>query len=215
MAIVRKLPRGWKRYRNLVGIKFSHLTVESDLGIEGGARQWKTRCDCGKIRKVRTDMLLTGRAWSCGCKNTWGAGSNITHGHSLTGRKTPEYIAWLNMRKRCTDKRARCYVNYGGRGIAVCDRWRDSFENFLEDMGARPSPSHSLDRIDVNGNYRPENCRWATVDEQNANRRSTVMATFRGETRSIIEWSQILGINRKTIYYRLTNGRQVDGSANE
>jgi hypothetical protein len=101
---------------------------------------------------------------------------NFKHGLS----KDPIYRVWRSMISRCTNPNQACWRNYGGRGILVCDRW-NSFENFIEDMGPRPSPQHSIDRIDVNGDYEPNNCRWATKEEQSANRRDNKLVTFRGE----------------------------------
>jgi hypothetical protein len=102
------------------------------------------------------------------------------------------------------------YENYGGRGITVCDRWRDSFVAFYEDMGERPSPKHSIDRIDSNGNYEPGNCRWATPKQQMNNRRANRMITIDGETLSLQKWADRSGINRSTIYSRVGHGWPLD-----
>lgn len=124
--------------------------------------------------------------------------------HGMT--KSPEFFCWHNMRMRCSTPTSSSYHLYGARGIKVCPRWSDSFENFLADMGPRPSPKHSLDRIDSNGNYEPANCRWATAAEQAANRRSVRNITHGGVTASIAEWARRTGLKEATIAYRLNRG---------
>ena len=121
-------------------------------------------------------------------------------------RNTPEYDAWNNMKGRCYRSSQKCYKNYGGRGIEVCDRWRDSFMNFYADMGPRPSSTHMLDRIDNNGNYCPENCRWTTRKEQNDNRRTTVWIVYKGERKTLTEWSSLLGIRYGRMFQRYQSG---------
>lgn len=121
-------------------------------------------------------------------------------------RRTPEYDAWRSMKQRCYYKNGRNYSRYGGRGITVCDQWRDSYETFLADVGRRPSPQHSLDRIDNNGNYEPGNVRWATDEQQQQNTRRTRVLTIGGESRCIAEWSRISGTEEKTIAERIARG---------
>ena len=121
-------------------------------------------------------------------------------------RPTPEYGAWRGMIFRCVHPSAECYADYGGRGISVCQRWLDSFDAFVDDMGPRPSSKHSLDRIDNESGYSPENCRWATMRVQTRNRRSNHWITIEGVTRVITDWAEAVGINRETVYTRIRRG---------
>lgn len=130
-----------------------------------------------------------------------------------------EHAIYSGMKERCYRKKHPYYKNYGGRGIKVCDRWLEpgkGFANFLDDMGKRPGgytrngrPLYTLDRIDTNGDYCPENCRWATVKEQCRNKRNNVVLTFQGETHCVTEWAEKLGINRSTIYMRIHYGYET------
>lgn len=134
----------------------------------------------------------------------------------MSGKKThglsyiPEYRAWQTMRLRCTVPTNRAYANYGGRGITVCERWLDSPENFIADMGPKPSPAHELDREDNEKGYSPENCRWVTRTVNDRNRRSNVMIEFRGETRAMVEWCEMLNIPQDTARYRMKNGWTIE-----
>lgn len=128
------------------------------------------------------------------------------HGQAPRGRKTPEYRIWCGMVTRCTNRRLACAHNYALRGITICERWRGSFAAFLADVGPRPSPGHSIDRIDNDRGYEPGNCRWATAAEQQRNTRRNKLLTLNGRTMCVADWAAELGISRYTIFDRLRRG---------
>lgn len=164
-------------------------------------RRVECRCDCGVVRDFRLPMLRNGNTRSCGCLMRDHCAQRLSK-HGGTG--TPEYAVWLSMRARCADLSNK---NYGGRGIRVCDRWQDSFEAFLEDMGPRPSPKHSIDRYpDKNGNYEPSNCRWATSKQQARNTRDNRMVSHGGETMCVAAWAARYGISPSVLCNRLNRG---------
>ena len=133
-------------------------------------------------------------------------GRNTTHGLTVKGApRKPEYTSWNAMKQRCSDPRCRSYPRYGGRGITVCERWlgKSGFSNFLADMGEKPSASHSIDRIDNDKGYSPENCRWASNKSQSVNKSTNSLVTFRGKTQCVSEWALELGIDRQCLRDRL------------
>lgn len=154
---------------DVTGKKFGALLVREFSHIDKHSRAiWLCQCECGNPFLTAGIQLRKGAAKSCGC--LWKQHLrevNTTHGLL----NTPEYRAWSGLKARCLNPHTHNYTDYGGRGITICERWMSSFETFLSDMGKRPSPSHSLDRREVNGNYEPSNCRWATKKEQTDNRR--------------------------------------------
>jgi hypothetical protein len=129
-----------------------------------------------------------------------------THGMSFT----PERVCWKSIKSRCYDHNNIYYKDYGGRGIKVCDRWLEKFENFFEDMGKKPSSNHSIDRIDVEGDYEPSNCKWSTTKEQNRNKRSTVWLEYNGIKMCMADWADKLGIKYKTLSARFYKGWSVE-----
>jgi len=190
------------RRLELTGMIIGKWTVLSECERRRGQTHWVCRCECGTEAVVAGSELNHGRSRQCrGCRTR-------THGASRRKDKksTPEYGAWCGMIGRCESPKNQRFKNYGGRGISVCERWRHSFQNFLEDMGKRPSLTHSLDRIDVNGNYEPGNCRWATATQQARNKRNNrVLAAF-GKTMTITEWAEQTGIPPYTIRRRIRRG---------
>lgn len=156
------------------GQRYERLVVIREAGrhATSGAITYLCQCDCGTETVVAGIGLKHGTTQSCGCLRTERARKALRergHGHTIGG-PSPTWISWSSMRQRCYLKTMKCYPRYGGKGITVCDRWRDSFENFLADMGQRPE-GMTLDRIDPDGNYEPDNCRWATNEVQRENRR--------------------------------------------
>lgn len=154
---------------DIAGHKFGKLTVLYRIENSSDRKsRWVCKCECGKESIVQGKSLRRGNTKSCGCLLVEIRGkATITHGL----RRRPEYKTWCNMKQRCYNEKRKDYQYYGGRGIKICDRWLDSFENFYTDMGPRPSIDLSIDRLDVDGNYEPENCKWATCAEQLRNRR--------------------------------------------
>lgn len=157
---------------NLTGRKFGRLTVGIDTGRrdDSGRVIWNCMCDCGNTRDAVSRDLTSGRTTSCGCKKSERAKSAATkHGSASHLKRSPEYRSWQSMLTRCYNKKYHRFDRYGGRGITVCDRWRESFENFLADMGPRQTGT-SIDRFpNPDGNYEPSNCRWATRVQQRNN----------------------------------------------
>ena len=171
-------------------VVFSHTIKKS----YGSTTYWECKCACENTAVVSIDNLRAGKSTSCGCTR----GHRIHHMSS-----TPTYRSWQGMKERCYNHKAIAYARYGGRCISVCARWKDSFENFYNDMGERPSIKYSLDREDNEGNYTPDNCRWATKEEQGNNRSTNRHLTYKGVTMNLGQWANKLNIDRTTLRDRL------------
>lgn len=184
-------------------IKYGKLSVLGDAGRDRNRKiLWLVRCDCGNEATKRADLVRAGTTQSCGCLMT--PGNNRKHG----GRWSREYRSWHNMKQRCDNPRNVGFSHYGGRGIGYCERWA-SFESFFADMGECPDGC-TLDRIDVNGHYGPDNCRWATVKEQGGNKRNNRRIEHAGENLTLAQWAEKLGMSHQTIAYRLRSGMPLD-----
>lgn len=197
------------RMKDVTGQRFGRLTAVAYFGVKGRTAKhaWRCECDCGRDVVVVGESLRSGNTTSCGCKK----GAIATHGGTAGGTWSAEYTVWHSMLRRCRRPSCREFSRYGGRGITVCSRWigPGGFDAFLSDMGHRPSPTHSLDRKNNDGNYEPGNCRWATRSEQANNRSTTKTVVFDGETMTIQELANRTGLRRQLIYSRLRNGRTV------
>lgn len=191
------------RTKNIEGKKFGYLTAVKEVGrTKHGAITWLFLCDCGNERVATGYEVVSGVCYSCGCKNI---PNNLTHGMC----RTKEYNTWCRIISRCYNVKNPNYYRYGGRGIKMCDRWRNSFDDFLIDMGLAPSKKHSIDRIDNNGNYEKDNCRWATPVEQSRNRSSNRIIEINGEKKCMIEWCEHFKISWHTVKTRLRRGEQI------
>ena len=179
-----------KRYGKLTVMAYSHAN-------EHHQRFWECICDCGNRHVTQQASLRNGFCLSCGCI-------------SLEREYRPKYtyMAWSSMKSRCHNPKASNYHNYGARGIVVCDRWRNSFANFLADMGEKPKTC-SMERIDNSGNYEPGNCRWATNKDQANNKRTNINLTFDGQTMTMKQWAEKLGINYRTLTSRIRSGFEI------
>lgn len=187
----------------LPGDKYHSWTVVRPLGqIKKWANHyWECVCDCGTVSHVNGTVLVNGRSKHCK-SGVHMKGRNQTHGMKYTRI----YATWANMKRRCNNPKCSMYYLYGGRGITVCDRWKQGFQNFYEDMKDGYSEDLQLDRIDVNGNYFKENCRWATRIEQGKNKRNNVYLTYKGETKLASEWAILVGAKIPTVIKRIRMG---------
>lgn len=194
---------------NLVGRRFGRLVVIAFSGERDkrGAVIWDCLCDCGNSHRAITQDLKRHSIYSCGCLARE-LSSDRLRKHGLGD--TDEYNIWERMISRCHNPDDSNYHHYGARGIAVCQRWRESVEAFIADMGKRPSRRYSIDRIDNNRGYEPGNCRWATDQQQARNNRKNRLLTYQGETLCISEWTERLGFKPYTIQNRLHYGWTVE-----
>lgn len=185
------------RFIDRTGQRFGKLVAQRYVG----PRKWEFLCDCGKTSVADIGNVTKGRTTSCGCVS--GHVKPLEY-HGMHG--TPEYSAWSAMVTRATNPNMRMAHRYSGRGITVCDLWRNSFSAFYAEVGPRPSPKHSIDRIDNDKGYHPGNVRWATDTEQMLNRSNNALVTVGGVTKAVSEWAREKGINRTTLDARIARG---------
>lgn len=200
--------------KNFKNKKFGRLIcVEHSIGRTPKGRimhYWKCECECGKIVTVQEQHLITGHTNSCGCFHKERAQEVKTiHGYSPRGEYNSTHAAWKDMKTRCHNSNRPGYNNYGGRGITVCDRWKNSFNNFLEDMGDRPK-GKSLDRINNEEGYSPDNCRWATIKEQSRNTRQNIYLEYKDIKKVLKDWCDIFNISNSFIKDRLDKGMKFE-----
>lgn len=192
------------RRLDIVGKRFGKLVATKELPREDGMRKWLLICDCGAVvEALQKTFCSGGKKRSCGCDNVH---KQVNHGMS----KRREYRAWHNMRSRCTNPNTPLFEAYGGRGISVCERWLRSFEDFFSDVGPRPSSRHSLDRVDVNGNYEPGNVRWALPETQGRNKRENHIVTVKGRRMTLADAVEISPVPYNTVLYRLKRGWKIE-----
>jgi hypothetical protein len=197
--------------RDLTGAKFGRLTVLARSSDQNRRTHWLCACACGNKKAIAQDNLVSEKTSSCGCFQKESAAQigkrNRIHG----GDQLPvplrklTYNSWRAMIDRCENPANIRYFRYGAKGIKVCDRWRNSFDLFCNDMGGRPSKEHSIDRIDGDRGYDPENCRWATRREQTDNRKGvgSHVVFYNGETKSISEWARYMGLTANALFLRI------------
>lgn len=195
-----------------VGSRFGRLTVmsQSESAIGPGRRRysrWACVCDCGKVHTVAGAKLRAGATKSCGCWAMEAIGAR-SRTHGLYG--TAMQRIWSGMKARCYNRRSAGYANYGGRGIFVCDEWRNDLPRFCADMGPRPTPHHSIERVDNDGPYSPSNCVWAPPEIQAVNKRTTVTYLYRGEHLTLPEIGRRAGVHYTTIKNRLKAGYSLE-----
>ena len=195
----------------VIGSVYGRLTVlgPADDYVQPSGhkkRRVKCQCSCGKETVAHEGHVATGHTRSCGCLDVDTViARSLTHGSARRGKITRTYLTWCDMKKRCLNPEATGYPNYGGRGIIICDRWLNSFENFLEDMGEKP-PGSMIERKNNDGPYTEDNCRWATRREQNNNRRNNRWFEHDGKRMTIAQWEQFMGWKRGGILNRLRQG---------
>ena len=198
----------------VVGGKVGRLLLLKEVRIQCKNRTvpgYLCQCDCGNTKIVHRSNLLSGAVISCGCFHKEVV-SKKNGRHRKSGERV--YRTWAEMKSRCFDKGHISYDRYGSRGITVCDRWKNSFDAFYEDMGDPPGDDYSIDRIDNNGNYEPGNCRWATPKQQSRNRRSCVTVEYNGEKMCITDLAEKLGMSAPLLRSRIKRGWDLDSAIN-
>lgn len=194
----------------LNGQRFGRL-VAGDAIRRPGKWYIQCKCDCGNEKLIRCDHLKAGLSTSCGCyAREVTIASNTKHGDCRKTKHAPEFDVWVSMRERCGNPKDVSYHRYGGRGIKVCKEWQESYPSFLAHVGRRPSSEHSIERINNDGDYEPNNVRWATKVEQCNNRRTNHFLEFNGKRLTLAQWQREVGIHSLTIRRRIVSGWSVE-----
>lgn len=189
---------------NYICYPFGNLVIEDICELQRGKKMRAfafCRCVCGNTKWIDLSGVTTGNTTSCGCKKRQLTSQLFTtHGESKTNKNGKvklgkEFTCWRSMKRRCYGENSKDYCNYGKRGIKMCPRWLESFSNFLSDMGKAPSKNHTIERIDNDGDYCPDNCKWATRKEQNRNKRTNIPITIDGKTMVFHDWLKLVGSN--------------------
>jgi len=192
------------------GDVFERLTAISYFGVSKNKHLlWIFECSCGTSKPMSIYSVLDGSAKSCGCLQKEAA-SKSSKKHGL--HKCSEYNIWAHIKHRCFNEKNGSYASYGGRGITMCDSWKNSFEQFLKDVGRRPSNLYSIDRINNDGNYEPGNVRWATRLVQQNNTRFNKLITFQGEVKTASQWTRQYGLTPSTLKHRLNRGWDIESA---
>lgn len=201
------------KLKEIKGVRFERLVAMERTRNEHGDVAWICQCDCGNTVIVRTADLMSGNTKSCGCYKIDGIKNRRTK-HKMS--RSPLYGVWNTMKSRCCNPKSEKYKNYGGRGITICDEWLHDFQAFYDWAIANGYREDlTIDRKDVNGNYCPENCRWATQKEQASNKTNNRMITLEGETRTLQEWCKITGISPSTVIGRTKRGWPIERALTE
>lgn len=190
------------------------LVIESTDKRVNGRVIWSCICSCGRTGLVISSNLVNGTSTQCVHCAAVERGSISRHGHTKNRRATPEYVIWRGIKLRCYNKKHSSFLDYGARGIYMCDQWKVSFETFLSDMGPRPSPTHQIDRINNYLGYTPSNCRWVLPKDNQRNRRNNKLITFKGVTKPLSEWAESCGIKYSTFRARIRVGWDMDKALN-
>jgi hypothetical protein len=190
-----------KTFERLTVVGLSHLDKNK-------SSYWLCKCVCGKDKVINKSSLIQGKSKSCGCLNQTHGEGGFIQGSNLRN-PTKEYSLWISIKGRCFNPKMKFFHRYGGRGITMCDRWKNSYEDFLEDVGRAPSSKHSLDRINVDGNYEPSNCKWATQKEQMNNTCRNRFIEWNGKKQTVIQWCEELNLNENKIRSRIKRNWDV------
>ena len=195
---------------NFIGTKHNRLTilkeVEPILYKKGTARRVLCKCECGKEKVIDFNSIRTSKSKSCGClSKEVSSRTNTKHGLAMlsTGVRHPDYCIWMKMKSRCLNPNDKSYKNYGGRGIEVCEAWQKSFTSFIDDMGWRPNNKYSIERIDYNKHYCPENCKWILKSEQTKNCRRVKLIAYNGKEHCLTDLCKLLGLVYSTMRHRV------------